>query len=168
MSNKTSWVAGNSPGFTWTDLFSSSAATDINNASGIATGSCVMSTITITNQLSLDMFMDISARFTISSSTIVSGANLAFYLYALLDDASSYGSGELTAGTVAATSPPMPPIATIPLRAAASQTVLEGFYQGILIPPGSFKMVFQNNSGFTTTTTGNICKYRTYNINLND
>lgn len=168
MANRTSWVAGNSPGFTWTALFSSSATTDINNASGIATGSCVMSTITISNQTNLDMFMDISARFGIASSTIAAGANFAFYLYALLDDGSTYGSGELTAGTVATTQPPIPLMATIPLRAAAAQTTLTGYVQGIIIPPGTFKAVFQNNCGFTTSTTGNVCMYRTYNINLND
>ena len=167
MALKTSWVAGNSPGFTWTQLFSSSATTDINNASGIATGSCVMSTITISNQSQLDTYMDLSARFGISSSTIAAGANFAFYLYALLDDGTTYGSGELTAGTVATTQPPMPPVAIVPLRAAASQTALVGYQRAIIIPPGTFKMTFQNNCGFTTSTTGNVCMYRTYNVNLN-
>src|SRR4051812_33546386 len=121
MANKTAWVAGAGAGFTWTELFSSTAATDINNASGIATGSCVLSTITISNQSSLDIYMDISARFAIASSTIAAGANLAFYLYALLDDGSTYGSGELAAGTVATTQPPVTPMAVVALRAAASQ-----------------------------------------------
>jgi hypothetical protein len=167
MANRAAWVAGLGQGYTWGQLFSSSAATDINNASGIATGSCVLSTITVANQGSQDVFMDISARFAIASNTIAAGANLAFYLYGLLDDGSTYGSGELTAGTVATTAPPIPAFATIPLRAAASQTLLTGYVQGLIIPPGSFKMVFQNNSGFTTNATGNVCMYRTYLLNLN-
>ena len=48
----------------------------------------------------------------------------------------------------------MAPVAIFPLRAAATQTTLVGFAQGIILPPGTFKAVFQNNSGFTLNATG--------------
>jgi hypothetical protein len=164
MVTKSSWVAGLGAGLTWTDLFSPTANTDINLTTPIANAECVLSTLTITNGSAMDIYMDISLRCGISSSTIAAGANFAIYLYPLLDDGSTYGSGELTAGTKSANLPPSPPVAIFPLRAAASQTTLVGFAQGIILPPGTFKAVFQNNSGFTLNATGNVCKYRTYNI----
>jgi hypothetical protein len=164
MANRTSWVAGNGVGFTWSQLFSSTAATDINQTTAIPTGSCVLSTITISNQTALDMFMDISARFTIGTAA-AAGANFSFYLFGLLDDGSTYGDGSLTAGTVSTNVIAIPPFAVLPLRAGTTAT---GYLQGLSIPPGTFKMVFQNNSGFSLGSTGNVCMYRTYNINLND
>jgi hypothetical protein len=169
MANRTAWVAGNGAGFTWTALFSSSATTDINQTGGIATGKAVLSTITISNQTALDQFMDVSMRQGISSSTIAAGANFALYIYGLLDDGSTYGDGQLTAGTPSANTyiPPFPPVGTFPLFATTAQTTLVGFIQGIIIPPGTFKAAILNNSGFTTNATGNVCMYRTYNQNLN-
>lgn len=164
MVTKASWVAGLGEGLSWGPLFSSSAATDINQSTPIPNASCVMSTITVANGTALDIYADISIRCGIASSTIVAGANFAIYLYGLLDDGSTYGTGELTAGTVSTALPSIAPAAIFPLRAAASQTVLTGFAQGILLPPGTFKAVFQNNSGFALNSTGNVCQYRTYNI----
>lgn len=164
MATKASWVAGLGEGLSWGALFSSTANTDINQTTPIPTANCMLSTITITNGTALDIFMDISLRCGISSSTIVAGANFAIYLYSLLDDGSTYGTGELTAGTTSAALPPIAPVAIFPLRAAGTQTTLVGFAQGIILPPGSFKAVFQNNSGFTLNATGNVCQYRTYNI----
>ncbi len=157
------WLAGSGQGLTWGALFSSTANTDINQTTPIPTANCMLSTITISNGTGLDKYMDISIRCAISSSTIAAGANFAIYLYALLDDGSTYGTGELTAGTTSALLPPIPPAAIFPLRAAATQTTLVGFAQGIVLPPGTFKAVFQNNSGFTLNATGNVCQYRTYN-----
>jgi len=37
----------------------------------------------------------------------------------------------------------------------------------VIIPPGSFRLAIQNNSGFTLTSGTQTVKYRTYNINLN-
>jgi len=164
MPTKSSWVSGLGEGLSWGALFSSAAATDINQSTPIPNGSCVMSTIAISNGSALDIYADIAIRCGIASSTIAAGANFAIYLYGLLDDGSTYGSGELTAGTVSTALPPISPAAIFPLRAAASQTTLTGFAQGILLPPGTFRAVFQNNSGFTLNATGNVCQYRTYNI----
>ena len=162
MANLTKWAAGNGVGFTWTTAINSA------DLASMATGKTVLSSVAdIANQTNLDMYMDVSAVCAIASSTIAAGANLALWLYALQEDGSSYGDGQLTAGTPATATPVFPPCGIMPLLAAASQTALIGFVQGILIPPGSFRLAMQNNSGFTLTSGTQAVKYRTYNINLN-
>jgi hypothetical protein len=131
----------------------------------LANGQTVLSTIAdIANGTALDQFADISVRLSIASSTIAAGACLSFWLYELLDDGTSYGDGKLTAGTAAALTPAFAPCAAVALYAAASQTSLVGYAQGIVLPPGSFRFAMQNNSGFTLTSSVTVCKYRTYNI----
>lgn len=162
MANKTSWVAGAGVGLTWTTVINSS------DMASMATANTVLSSVAdIANGTNLDQFMDLSASLVISSSTIAAGANLAFWLYALNQDGSTYGDGQFTAGTAAAKTPTFSPCATMPLVAAASQTALLGFSQGIILPPGSFRLAIQNNSGFTLTSGTQTVKYRTYNQNLN-
>jgi hypothetical protein len=85
----------------------------------------------------------------------------------LNQDGSTYGDGQFTNGTAAAKTPTFSPCAVMPLVAAASQTALIGFAQQIIIPPGSFRLAIQNNSGFTLTAGTQTVKYRTYNLNLN-
>lgn len=163
MTSRSAWTAGNGVGLTW--------STGINSAdlASMTTGSSVLSSVAdIANGTNLDMFMDVSVRCAISSSTIVAGANFALWLFDLLDDAATYGDGQFTAGTAAALTPLFPPIATIPLKAAAAQTTLVGFANQIIIPPGSFRLAMQNNSGFTLTGGTQTVKYRTYNLNLNN
>jgi hypothetical protein len=162
MSNRTAWVAGNGAGLTWT--------TGINSAdlASMANGKTVVSSVAdIANGTNLDQFMDVSVRCAISSSTIVAGSNLALWIYELLDDGSTYGDGQFTNGTAASLTPTFPPCGSIFLVAAASQTTLVGFVQGIIIPPGSFRLALQNNSGFSFTSGTQTVKYRTYNQNLN-
>jgi hypothetical protein len=163
MASRTAWTAGNGQGLSWGALLN---AADLNSC---VNGDSVLSSVAdIANGTALDMFMDVSAELTISSSTIAAGANLALWIFELNEDGSTYGDGSLTAGTPAAITPGLIPALIMPLRAAASQTALYGFGQGIIIPPGSFRCVLQNNSGFTLSSSGNACKYRTYNLNLNN
>jgi hypothetical protein len=163
MANRTAWIAGNGVGFTWTTAINSS------DLVSMANGSSVLSSVTgIANQTNLDMFMDISVRCSIASSTMASGANLALWLYALLDDGSTYGDGQFTAGTQAAKTPTFPPIGTIPLVTGSAQTTLVGYIQQVIIPPGTFKLALQNNSGFAFTAGTQTVMYRTYNLNLNN
>src|SRR5262249_26165522 len=130
--------------------------------------SSVVGNATISNSSSLDMFVDLSVRLLIASNTIAAGANLAVWLYPLLDDGSTYGDGQFTVGTQAAKTPVLPVFATIPLVAAASQTNLIGAAVNLQVPPGDFKFALQNNSGFALTAGTQTFKYRSYNINLND
>lgn len=163
MANRTAWTAGNGVGFTWT--------TAINTAdlASMPTANTVVSSVAdIANQTNLDMFMDISASLVIASSTIVAGANLAFWVFPLNQDGTTYGDGQFTNGTQAAKTPTFSPCSVMPLVAAAAQTALIGFSQQIVIPPGSFRIACQNNSGFTLTAGTQTVKYRTYNLNLNN
>jgi hypothetical protein len=84
-----------------------------------------------------------------------------------LADGSTYFA-PLTAGTAATLTPPWAPCAVIPIYAAVTQTTLIGMATGIIIPPGSFKLIEQNNCGFTYTATVQTHDYRTYNQNLNN
>lgn len=162
MASKTSWVAGAGVGLTWSTLINSA------DLASMATAKTVLSSVAdVANGTNLDQFMDISLRCAISSSTIAAGANFALWLYELLDDGTTYGDGQLTAGTPATLTPTFAPVAIFPLVAAATQTVLVGAVQGILLPPGSFRAAIQNNSGFTLTAGTQTVKYRTYNQNLN-
>lgn len=163
MTSRTAWAEGNGVGYTW--------STAINSAdlASMVNGSTVLSSVAdIANQANQDMFLDLSVRLAIASSTIVAGANLAFWLFDLLDDGSTYGDGNFVAGTQKAATPAFAPIATVPLIAAAAQVNLAGFANQIIIPPGSFRLALQNNSGFTLTAGTQTVKYRTYNLNLNN
>jgi hypothetical protein len=162
MTARTAWTAGNGAGLTWSNALNSADLARMPNGSTV-----VSSVADIANGANFDMFMDLSASCNIASSTIVAGANLAFWIFALNQDGTTYGDGQFTNGTQAAKTPTFPPIATMPLVAAASQTLLLGYAQQIIIPPGSFRIAMQNNSGFAFTGT-NTVKYRTYNINLNN
>jgi hypothetical protein len=163
MTSRTAWTAGNGQGLTWGTLINSS------DMASMTAAYTVLSTVSdIANGTNLDQFMDISASCVIASSTIVVGANLAFWLYALNQDGSTYGDGQLVAGTPKNVTPTFAPVGVMPLVAAASQTALLGFIQGIVIPPGSFRVAMQDNSGFNLTSGTQSVKYRTYNLNLNN
>jgi hypothetical protein len=162
MANRTAWTAGNGVGLTWTTAINSA---DMASMANVRT---VLSSVSdIANGTNLDQFMDISVRCAIASSTVAAGANFALWIYDLLDDGSTYGDGQLTAGTSAAITPTFAPCGIIPLVAAAAQTTLVGYVNGIIIPPGSFRMAIQNNSGFALTSGTQTVRYRTYNQNLN-
>jgi hypothetical protein len=163
MANRTAWTAGNGVGFAWSTLINSA------DMASMATANTVVSSVAdITNQTALDMFMDISYLLAIASNTIAAGANFAFWIYALNQDGSHYGDGQFTNGTPAALTPAFPPCATVGIPAVATTTNMYGYAQQIIIPPGSFRVAIQNNSGFTLTSGTQTVKYRTYNLNLNN
>jgi hypothetical protein len=164
MTSRTAWVAGNGVGLTWTTAINSS------DMVSMATANSVLSSVAdIANGTNLDQFMDISFSLVIASSTLTVASNIAFWIYTLNQDGSTYGDNQFTAGTAAAKTPTFPPCFTFQLIAAASQTALIGNNLGnpIIIPPGSFRLAMQNNSGFSLTAGTQTVKYRTYNQNLN-
>lgn len=160
----TGWAGGRlNTGLGWTTFFNSADLASCPNASS------VLSSITaITNGTSLDMYIDVSVRLVIASSTVAAGANIGLWLYPLLDDGSTYGDGQFTAGTQAAKTPSPFAWATIPLYAAATQTNLIGYACRLVIPPGTFLPCAQNNSGFTLTSGTQTIKYRSYNIRIDN
>ena len=163
MANRTAWTAGNGVGLNWATAF---ATLDITNSLP-ATGYSVLSTVIIPNQTALDQFMDISCQLSCASSTIAAGACFSFWIAPLLSDGTTFGDGKFTAGTPANQTPAWFPCASIPLFAAPTQTALNGSALNIIIPPGNFSLILQNNSGFTLTNSVVRIWYRTYNTNLN-
>lgn len=161
MVSRTSWTAGNGVGLTWSTLINSADIATLANGS-----SCLSSVADIANGTNLDMFMDISYQLAIASSTIAAGANFAFWIWALNQDGSTYGDGQFSSGTPSALIPSPPPSAVQGIPAVAATTNMRGFLQRIEIPPGAFRVLIQNNCGFTLSGTQTV-KYRTYNINLN-
>lgn len=163
MTARTAWTAGNGVGLTWTTAINTADMASMTNGQTV-----VSSVADIANGTNLDMFMDISYKLVIASSTIVAGANFAFWIYALDQDGSTYGDGQFTNGTAASLTPAFPPSAVVGIPAVASTTNMSGYAQQIIIPPGSFRIAIQNNSGFALTSGTQTVKYRTYNINLNN
>lgn len=162
MTNRTAWTPGVGGSGAWTAAFNS---TDFTIQPGNTQS--LLSTVTITNVSNLDMFMEIGVIQSIASSTIAAGANIAFWLAPLLPDGSTYFP-PLTAGTAATLTPPWTPCGMIPLFAAASQTLLTGYCGQIILPPGNFRLIEQNNSGAGYTGTTQTHSYRMSNINLNN
>ena len=164
MANQSAWVAGAGAGLTWT--------TAINGAdlATLASGSTALSSAAdIANQTALDLYADVLVRLTIGAATPAIGAFLGLYLVPLLDDGATYGDGELASGGTMARAYPFPPAATLPLANVAT-TLLAGFAQGLVIPPGSFRLALYNGgTGITLSATAgnNVVRYRTYRLNLN-
>jgi hypothetical protein len=170
MPNRTAWTGGNGAGLTWAPLFAGADINASDSAAGLGNGHAVLSSQgDITNGTALDMMMDISHRFTIASSTIVAGACISYWLYALNQDGVAYGDNQFTAGVAANLTPSFPPLCAINIPAVATTTNFYGIATGLIIPPGTFRMVMQNNSGFAYSSTlgSQAVKYRTYNVNLN-
>jgi hypothetical protein len=167
MTGRSAWTAGNGAGLTWATAINSA---DMASLPGTTAGanSVLSSVADIANGTNLDQFMDVSVRCLIASSTISAGANLALWIYDLLDDGATYGDGQFVPGTQKIGTPTFPPCGVIPLIAAVLQTNLVGFVNGIIIPPGPFRLAIQNNSAFALTSGTQTVKYRTYNQNLNN
>jgi hypothetical protein len=158
MANRTAWTAGSGVGFTWTTAINGS------DLASLANGSTVLSSVAdIANQTQLDIYADISVRMTVGSATPPVGAALYLYLVALLDNGSTYGDGSMASGATIARVPPYAPVGLIPLESAGATTLLAGFVQGIIIPPGSFRFALNNNSGAALSATAGNCivMYRT-------
>jgi hypothetical protein len=169
MANKTSWVGGNLyAGLGWTSVF----GTEINSLGSNSTVSnSVMSSVPVLNANStgggLDQFMDISVVCNLSgSSAVPAGASFGIWLAMLNEDGVTYGDG-LSNTTQQNIVPPYPPIAAIPLY-ASTRTAVIGNQSGILMPPGNFCLIIQNNTQFNLAASNNTVSIRTYNQNLND
>jgi hypothetical protein len=148
------WIAGSGVGFTW-----STANTSATLYNALASGNALISDLAITNQTALDIFADIS-WLAGGTATTAAPNFLAFYLYPLGQDASTYGDGRFTA--TAAGPPPSNYYCGSFSFAAAALTTIAGVVTGIILPPGTFKFLVYNQSGVALAST-NVFKYRTYN-----
>lgn len=139
----------------WTDAFGTEVTT-----TAITNGNAILSSVSITNGTGLNVFADLSY---VAGSTITSAAPnfIGIYLYPLNQDGSTYGDGRFGS---AAAGPPAAAywVGNFDFAAAASTTVA-GMVQRIILPPGTFKFVLYNQAGASLPSSGNTCKYRTYN-----
>ena len=141
------WVTGNTSGTLYNTLVN---------------GNALISDLAIDNSSNLDVFADVSW---VAGGTATTAAPnyLAFYLYPLNEDGSTYGDGRF--GSSAAGPPPAVYFSGAIGFAAAAGTTIEGTVRGIILPPGQFKWLVYNQSGASLAST-NIFKYRTYNRSI--
>ena len=126
MTGRSAWTAGNGVGLTWSTALN---ATDI-TTSLPTNGQTVLSTVAdIANGTNLDQFMDIGFSLTIASSTIATGANIAFWIYGLNQDGTHYGDNQFTAGTVATKTPTFSPCSI-----TSSSVSSRGYFRSSPVP----------------------------------
>jgi hypothetical protein len=168
MTSRTSWVAGNGAGLTWTQAFN---YTDVGS---LASGSAVMSSVAdIANGTYLDMFADVACELTISSTTLAAGASLALWVfdkYEIDGSTNYYGDNSLLTGSAQKAYFPsyQPLYIASPTITGSGQTVVVATFKQIILPPRSFRFAFGNLLGVTLAQTHQPIDYVTYNINLND
>lgn len=151
------WIAGSGVGLTW-----SAANTSGTLYNALANGSALLSDLDITNGTDLDIFADLS-WLAGGTATTAAPNYLAFYLYPLGQDGSTYGDGRF--GSAAAATPPSIYFIGAIGFAAAAGTTIAGVVRGIVIPPGTFRFLVFNQSGAALANT-NVFKYRTYNRSI--
>jgi hypothetical protein len=174
MTSRTAWTAGllNS-GYTWTTAIGTA------EMASLAGGKAVLSATTFTNQTGQDQLCDFSFIGAIASTTLTAGANMAIYLYMLLQDAATFGDDAFFAGTgsthtITGTTIGQAPFCTLPMAIIGAGTTVisgqaNGAQQGLWIPPGTFAFGIANNLlPSTALSAGTQSLYfRTYNQNLN-
>ena|ERR1700757_2149908 len=166
MTGRTAWTSGNGQGYTWGTLFNGS------DLVSMPSGDAVLSTVTaIANQTNQDIYMDVSIEMTIGSATPSAGASVSLYAYYLLGDGTTYGDGQLVAGTQKAYVPQGNQlVGVLPIETSAAVTLMCGMLNGVVIYPGTVLFALYNGTGVTLSATAGNCvvKYRTYNLNLNN
>lgn len=150
------WIAGSGVGLTWT-LTGSTTTLDT-----LASSNAILTSSDITNGTALDIFADISLAG--GSITVAQPAFVGVYLYPLNADGSTYGDGRFGS---AALGPPPSNYYVGSLGTSTGAAVWEGTITGVVIPPGTFRLVVHNNMGAAFAGSGtNFVKYRTYNRSI--
>ena len=147
-----SWLAGQGVGLTWTTHMS----TELNS---LASTNAILASADIVNGTALDRYMDVSLVLASAVFPNTAGLNISLHIYNLSDAGAFYGDNRFA--TAAAGPPIIVPCATIPLVINVTQ-VQYGQATGIVMPPGTFRLVLTNNAGVALAASGNTLKYRTY------
>lgn len=151
------WIAGSGQGLTWGDAcgipFTGTPAV-------IASGNAILCGTDITNGTPLDIFADFS--ISLASVTTPAGALWAgIYIYPKNEDGTTYGDGRF--GTAAA-GPPDASYQACSIYVVPSVTAaIVGSCRGVVLPPGTYRVVFYDGFGVNTASSGNVLDYRTYN-----
>lgn len=108
----------------------------------------------IDNSSGLDMFMDVEFVLATQGSARSAGAHIAVFLIPA-PDGTNYVYGDDS------TDPPINRlVATLPLDAATTARRVAS--QMIAVPPGLFKLLFENKTGQALAASGNTAGYRLY------
>lgn len=158
------WTAGSGVGLTWTEVIGGTQLNALANNSSALTFANV-----VTNGTALDIFADFSIAIKAGGTTAAPNF-IGVYLYPLNQDGTTYGDNTLTSGTQTAA---ITPSATywvgniiVPTGITTGNFVY-GELNRIILPPGSFLWVIQNQLGVATASdTTSSCKYRTYNRSI--
>lgn len=143
----------------WTDAFPTASVSAVANVNG------VLSTSTVVANGAGDIMADLSFINGASvTPTAAAGAALDFYLLPLLHDGTTYAGPTSTSATTTSWPSATYFVGRMVFQAIAG--VHAGMIRGIVIPNGTFKWYFVNNTG-ATTATSSTCQYRTYGYNLN-
>lgn len=146
-------------GLNWGNAFGE----EINSAS-FHTGNSVLSSIQIANNTALALYCDLSFLAGAPVTTLAP-AFLGFFLYPLGEDGATFGDGYMPTLQSAFAPPTNYAIGQIGFR-QSTNTIIAGVLTGIIMPPGIFSFGLYNQSGVDLPVSGNVCKYRTYNLQV--
>jgi len=136
---------------TKTAMFAAGGLKNITNAAGAISGEI--------DNTAGDTEMDLELLIDLATAATAGGAVYLWFIKAI--DGTNYESGS------ASVFPAKAPDVIIPVRSTTddSQVVAVG---PCLMPQGKFKVIFQNNTGQTTTNTDSLSQlsYRSYNTNV--
>jgi len=160
MANTEAWIGGNGVGLTWTDGgFGGTAFNSLANAN------VVVGTSTIANSTALDVLADFSFSLTGGATTTTATSYFELYLLPLMQDGSTFGDGTTSGSTL-----PLQGYSRgrFYIKTGVTNTVLTGYWNGIVLPAGDFRWAVANQTGGTlNAAAAQAVKYRTYNFNLN-
>lgn len=141
----------------WNSPSLTSVLTTELNSLGNNTASSASSAIA--NQTNLDIFVDVEVN--LGSLSPSAGAYVAIYVLLAVDGsnypAQSDADLRLTASQL---------LCVIPVGTTAS-TAQRVAARNILLPPGSFKVKLDNQTGVSLAASGNTVKFNAYDYNLN-
>jgi hypothetical protein len=113
----------------------------------------------ISNQTNLDVYADIEVNLAALSPT--AGAYVGLYILEAVDGtnypAQSDADLRLTTSQL---------LASLPIGTTAS-TAQRIVARNVLVPPGSFKLKLDNQTGVALAASGNTVKFNVYDVNLN-
>lgn len=113
----------------------------------------------IANQTNLDMYADLEV--VLGSLSPAAGAYVAIYI-ALAVDGTNYPAP--SGADIRLTSTQL--LCTIPVGTTGS-TAYRVAVRNVLLPPGTFKLYLDNQTGVTLAASGNTLKLNAYDVNLN-